>query len=66
MNRPYGAVDVSANLKGQVPKAATQKILLALAEKGELVMKTYGPCILPHILASCSAPERYPRNVVAS
>lgn len=42
MNRPYGAVDVSANLKGLVPKAATQKILVSLAEKGELVQKTYG------------------------
>jgi 26S proteasome regulatory subunit, ATPase 3, interacting protein len=42
MNRPYGAVDVSANLKGAVPKTATQKILLVLAEKGELVQKTYG------------------------
>ncbi|KAJ6495657.1 TBPIP-domain-containing protein [Mycena vitilis] len=42
MNRPYGAVDVSANLKGAVPKTAVQKILLALAEKGELVQKTYG------------------------
>jgi len=42
MNRPYGAVDVSANLKGTVPKAATQKILLALADKGELVQKVYG------------------------
>lgn len=42
MNRPYGAVDVSANLKGAVPKTATQRILLALAEKGELVQKTYG------------------------
>lgn len=42
MNRPYGAVDVSANLKGAVPKTATQKILLSLAEKGELVQKTYG------------------------
>ena len=47
MNRPYGAVDVSANLKGAVPKTATQKILLALAEKGELVQKTYGR---PHCL----------------
>jgi 26S proteasome regulatory subunit, ATPase 3, interacting protein len=45
MNRPYGAVDVSANLKGAVPKTATQKILLGLAEKGELVMKTYGTSI---------------------
>ncbi|KAF8058801.1 TBPIP-domain-containing protein [Lyophyllum atratum] len=27
MNRPYGAVDVAANLKGAVPKVATQKIL---------------------------------------
>jgi 26S proteasome regulatory subunit, ATPase 3, interacting protein len=42
MNRPYGAVDVAANLKGAVPKTATQKILSALAEKGELVQKTYG------------------------
>ncbi|KZT00921.1 TBPIP-domain-containing protein [Laetiporus sulphureus 93-53] len=42
MNRPFGAVDVSANLKGAVPKTATQKILVALAEKGDLVQKTYG------------------------
>ncbi|KAJ3813175.1 TBPIP-domain-containing protein [Lentinula aff. lateritia] len=42
MNRPYGAVDVAANLKGAVPKATTQKILVALAEKGELVQKNYG------------------------
>lgn len=42
MNRPFGAVDVSANLKGAVPKAATQKIMVTLAERGELVQKTYG------------------------
>jgi 26S proteasome regulatory subunit (ATPase 3-interacting protein) len=42
MNRPYGAVDVSANLKGAVPKTAAQKILVALAEKGELTQKAYG------------------------
>ncbi|KAF8813729.1 TBPIP-domain-containing protein [Phlegmacium glaucopus] len=42
MNRPYGAVDVAANLKGAIPKTATQKILLVLADKGELVQKTYG------------------------
>lgn len=42
MNRPYGAVDVAANLKGAVPKATTQKILITLAEKGDLVQKTYG------------------------
>ena len=42
MNRPYGAVDVAANLKGAVPKTATQKILVALAEKGQLVQKVYG------------------------
>jgi 26S proteasome regulatory subunit (ATPase 3-interacting protein) len=35
-------VDISANLKGAVPKTATQKILLALSEKGELTQKTYG------------------------
>ncbi|KAH9970616.1 TBPIP-domain-containing protein [Lactifluus volemus] len=42
INRPYGAVDISANLKGAVPKTAAQKILLALAEKGEVTQKTYG------------------------
>jgi 26S proteasome regulatory subunit (ATPase 3-interacting protein) len=52
MNRPYGAVDVSANLKGVVPKSATQKILVTLAEKGELVQKTYGqPTLAEHICA---------------
>jgi len=42
MNRPFGAIDVAANLKGAVPKTATQKILVALAEKGELTQKLYG------------------------
>lgn len=42
MNRPFGAVDVSANLKNAVPKAATQKILVSLAERGELTQKLYG------------------------
>jgi 26S proteasome regulatory subunit, ATPase 3, interacting protein len=42
LNRPFGAVDVAANLKGAVPKATTQKILLSLTEKGHLVQKTYG------------------------
>ncbi|KAH8092618.1 TBPIP-domain-containing protein [Cristinia sonorae] len=42
MNRPFGAVDVAANLKGAVPKTATQKILVSLAEKGKIVQKLYG------------------------
>jgi 26S proteasome regulatory subunit, ATPase 3, interacting protein len=42
MNRPFGAVDVAANLKGAVPKTATQKILVGWSEKGELVQKAYG------------------------
>ncbi|KAI9572367.1 TBPIP-domain-containing protein [Boletus coccyginus] len=42
MNRPFGAVDISANLKGAVPKATTAKILTSLAEKGAIVQKTYG------------------------
>ncbi|KAG5350429.1 hypothetical protein C0989_011063, partial [Termitomyces sp. Mn162] len=41
MNRPYGAVDVAANLKGAIPKATVQKILVALTEKDFLVQKTY-------------------------
>lgn len=52
MNRPFGAVDVAANLKGAVPKSATQKILLALAEKGSIIQKTYGIrffFLIPHI-----------------
>ena len=63
MNRPYGAVDVSANLKGAVAKSAVQKMLVALAEKGELVQKTYGAFVpvlddefSPHICAhACHA-----------
>ncbi|KAH9992228.1 TBPIP-domain-containing protein [Russula compacta] len=46
INRPYGAVDISANLKGAVPKPATQKILLALADKGQVTQKTYGKATL--------------------
>ncbi|KIM63504.1 hypothetical protein SCLCIDRAFT_117295 [Scleroderma citrinum Foug A] len=42
MNRPFGAVDIASNLKGAVPKATTAKILVILAEKGEIVQKTYG------------------------
>ncbi|EJD06101.1 TBPIP-domain-containing protein [Fomitiporia mediterranea MF3/22] len=42
MNRPFGAVDVCANLKGAVPKTATQKILVGLAEKGDITQKPYG------------------------
>ncbi|KAI6008667.1 TBPIP-domain-containing protein [Pisolithus marmoratus] len=42
MNRPFGAVDISANLKGAVPKSLTVKILVSLAEKGEIMQKTYG------------------------
>ena len=46
MNRPFGAVDISANLKGSVPKATTAKILASLAEKGAIVQKPYGICAL--------------------
>ncbi|KAL7418874.1 hypothetical protein Q5752_006558 [Cryptotrichosporon argae] len=42
VNRPYACTDVSNNLKGAVPKALAQKILVALAEKGSLTMKPYG------------------------
>ncbi|KAG9220963.1 hypothetical protein CCMSSC00406_0002437 [Pleurotus cornucopiae] len=42
MNRPFGAVDVAANLKGAVAKTVTQKLLVSLAEKGALVQKLYG------------------------
>ncbi|PAV23331.1 TBPIP-domain-containing [Pyrrhoderma noxium] len=45
MNRPFGAVDVAANLKGAVPKSTTQKILATLAEKGEITQKPYGKTV---------------------
>jgi 26S proteasome regulatory subunit (ATPase 3-interacting protein) len=54
MNRPFGAVDVAANLKGTVPKTATQKILVALAEKGELTQKIYGESNYPVVRATRS------------
>ena len=57
MNRPYGAVDVAANLKGAVPKTATQKILVALAEKGELVQKIYGEFFYWPLNAPLHAPH---------
>ncbi|KAG9102442.1 hypothetical protein FS749_000033 [Ceratobasidium sp. UAMH 11750] len=41
-NRPYGSSDISANLGNAVSKPATQKILLALAERGAITQKTYG------------------------
>ena len=36
------SADVSANIKGVVSKAMTQKILTAAAERGEITQKTYG------------------------
>ena len=34
--------DIFANLKGAVAKASVQKILVALAERGEITQKAYG------------------------
>lgn len=62
MNRPFGAVDVSANLKGAVPKAATQKILLALAEKGEIVQKTYGAFLVSSLSSLVLTSRRVDRE----
>ncbi|KAH9173724.1 TBPIP-domain-containing protein [Lactarius sanguifluus] len=62
INRPYGAVDVSANLKGTVPKPATQKILLALAEKGEVTQKTYGKATL--FVANQNAVDALPEHTI--
>ncbi|CAD6583748.1 MAG: hypothetical protein TREMPRED_003645 [Tremellales sp. Tagirdzhanova-0007] len=42
VNRPYASTDVSANLKNKVPKAAAQKVLTNLADKGILTIKMYG------------------------
>lgn len=38
----HDTVDVCANLKGAVQKTTTQKIMAALAEKGEITQKAYG------------------------
>ncbi|KAL8283962.1 hypothetical protein RQP46_005075 [Phenoliferia psychrophenolica] len=41
-NRPYGATDLSANLKNRVTKAQAAKTLALLHEKGEIMGKAYG------------------------
>ncbi|KAF8520815.1 TBPIP-domain-containing protein [Gautieria morchelliformis] len=46
MNRPFGAADIFANLKGAVAKASVQKILVALAEKGEITQKAYAKTLV--------------------
>jgi hypothetical protein len=50
LDSPYGAVDISANMKGAISKITTQKILLALTEKGELTQKTHGIVSFPALL----------------
>lgn len=42
VNRPYGAIDITANLKGAVAKAQVQKVLQALADRGEITQKIVG------------------------
>ncbi|KIJ51533.1 hypothetical protein M422DRAFT_224227 [Sphaerobolus stellatus SS14] len=46
MNRPFGAADIFANLKGAVAKASVQKILVSLAEKGDITQKAYGKILI--------------------
>ncbi|KAF8348192.1 hypothetical protein F5887DRAFT_952569 [Amanita rubescens] len=53
MNRPYGAVD-----------AAVQKILVSLAERGELVQKTYGK--MTFFVANQAKIESLPAEMIAS
>ncbi|KZS92560.1 TBPIP-domain-containing protein [Sistotremastrum niveocremeum HHB9708] len=45
VNRPYGAIDITANLKGAIAKTQTPKVLAALAERGEISQKTYAKSI---------------------
>ncbi|CAE6414331.1 unnamed protein product [Rhizoctonia solani] len=52
--------DISANLKNAVTKAATQKILLSLAEKELVTQKTYGKAtyfVAPQTTAETLAPS---------
>ncbi|CAE6488217.1 hypothetical protein RSOLAG22IIIB_05400 [Rhizoctonia solani] len=59
-NRPYGSSDISANLKNAVTKAATQKILLSLAERELVTQKTYGKAtyfVAPQTTAEQLAPS---------
>ncbi|KAH7341446.1 TBPIP-domain-containing protein [Rhizoctonia solani] len=59
-NRPYGSSDISANLKNAVTKAATQKILLSLAERELVTQKTYGKAtyfVAPQTTAEELAPS---------
>ncbi|KAG6873543.1 hypothetical protein C0995_014413 [Termitomyces sp. Mi166 len=66
MNRPYGAVDVAANLKGAVPKATVQKILVALTEKDLLVQKTYGTYPTTFFVFNQSSIESVPADEITA
>lgn len=47
-NRPYNATDLQANLKAKfnISKPAVVKALASLAQKGEIVEKTYGKQVI--------------------
>ncbi|KAF7715096.1 Uncharacterized protein PECH_007653 [Penicillium ucsense] len=55
-NRPYSAIEVSANLHNKVNKAQAGKILKDLHQKGEIEGRTAGKQIVYHALQKSSDP----------
>ncbi|CED82156.1 TBP-1 interacting protein [Phaffia rhodozyma] len=62
VNRPYAATDISANLKQAVSKAAAQKALLSLSDKGLLHKKEYGKQTI-FVIDQDSLPETTPEAI---
>jgi 26S proteasome regulatory subunit, ATPase 3, interacting protein len=49
-NRPYGATDISANLKNRVTKAAAAKLLKDMHERNEIAGRASGKQMVYHTL----------------
>jgi 26S proteasome regulatory subunit (ATPase 3-interacting protein) len=49
-NRPYSAIDISANLKNRVTKTAAAKLLKDLHERGEIEGRLAGKGVVYHAL----------------
>ena len=49
-NRPYSAIDISANLKNRVTKSSAVKLLKDLEERGEIKCSASGKQMVYHAL----------------
>jgi hypothetical protein len=56
-NRPYSAIDISANLKNRVTKTAAAKLLKDLHERGEIEGRVAGKGVVYHALQVSMPPN---------